>query len=115
MAKPQKEPNKYAKNSDIQPESNLSVLIALMRMGLLLAGIVGISLDLFSKDSGLKSLLSKLFDGSNMILIPVIIVGLLYVNYLISSPSKSSKKRTGDLPMYAMMGFGVFYVFKWLL
>lgn len=115
MAKLQKDPNKYAKNQNIQPESNLSVLIALMRMGLLFAGIIGIALDIFTKDSGLRVLLGKLFDGSNMILIPIIILGLLYINYLISAPGKSSKKKMGDLPMYAMMGLGVFYVFKWLI
>jgi hypothetical protein len=35
--------NKYAKNKDIQPESKLSVLLAMVRMSLVLVCIAGIA------------------------------------------------------------------------
>lgn len=115
MAQYQKEPNKYAKNKGIQPESKMSVLIAVIRMSLMLAGIIVISIDIFRPNSWLKVILGKIFDsGSSLILIAVIVLILLYINYLISSPNKSSKKKIGDLPMYTMMLIGAIYVFNFV-
>lgn len=107
------EPNKYLKNKDIEPESKLSVLFATLRMGLMLAGIVGLAFELF-RDNGLFSQgLSKLFESSTtMMLIPVIIFLMWLLNRWFSSPNKSETKKSGDLPMYIMMAIGAYYLFK---
>lgn len=111
MAK--QDPNKYLKNKDIKPESKASVLGAVVRMGLMLVGIIGLALELFREDGWISTLLSKLFESTtSMLMIPVIILALWLLNRWISSPNKSETKKSGDLPMYFMMAVGVFYLFR---
>ena len=70
------DPNKYTKNKDIQPESKLSVLVATVRMGLMLVGIIGIAMEMFSDGGWLKTILGKIFESTtSMLSIPVIIIG----------------------------------------
>lgn len=45
-------------------------------------------------------------------LIPVIIVVGWLFNHFISSSAKGEKKKTGDIPMYAMMLIGAYYVYR---
>ena len=107
------DPNKYIKNKDIRPESRLSVFLSVIRLGLMLVGIVGIAMEFFRDDGWLKMLLSKIFESStNMLSIPVIILVLWFINRITSSANKSEMARGGDLPMYAMMAIGAYYVFK---
>lgn len=107
------DPNKYLKNKDIEPESKLSVLIATVRMGLVIAGIIGIAMEMFRENGWLSKLLNKLFESTTtMMFIPVIIFVLWLLNRWISSPNKSETKKSGDLPMYIMMAIGAFYLFR---
>ncbi len=107
------DPNKYLKNKDIEPESKLSVLIATVRMGLVVAGIIGIAMEMFRENGWLSKLLNKLFESTTtMMFIPVIIFVLWLLNRWISSPNKSETKKSGDLPMYIMMAIGAFYLFR---
>ncbi len=107
------DPNKYAKNKDINPESKLSVLFATVRMGLMLAGIAGLAYELFKEDGLFSKIMSKLFESTtSMMLIPVIIFGLWLLNRWFSSPNKSETKKSGDFPMYIMMAIGAYYVFR---
>ena len=107
------DPNKYLKNKDIKAESKLSVLIAIVRMGLVLAGIIGIALEMFRENGWLSKLLGKLFESTTtMMFIPVIIFVLWLLNRWISSPNKSETKKSGDFPMYIMMAVGVYYLFR---
>ena len=107
------DPNKYLKNKDIKAESKLSVLIAIVRMGLVLAGIIGIALEMFRENGWLSKLLGKLFESTTtMMFIPVIIFVLWLLNRWISSPNKSETKKSGYFPMYIMMAVGVYYLFR---
>lgn len=107
------DPNKYSKNKDIQPESGLSVFLSAVRMGLMLIGIIGIAMEVFRDDGWLKALLAKIFQSStNMLAIPVIIIVLWLINRITTSPNKSEMAKGGDLPMYIMMAFGTYYLFR---
>ena len=109
------EPNNYLIYKDIKPESKFSVLVAMVKMGLLLLGIAGIAMDFFREDGILKKLLGKLFESTaSMMMIPVIILVLWFLNRWISSASKSETKKSGDLPMYVMMLVGAYYLFRLL-
>jgi membrane protein insertase Oxa1/YidC/SpoIIIJ len=109
------DPNRYSKNKDIKPESKVSVLAAIGRMGLMLIGIVGIAMEFFSDDGWLKTALGKLFESTtSMMLIPVIIFALWLLNRWMSSANKSETKKSGDVPMYAMMAVGAYYLFRYL-
>lgn len=109
------DPNKYIKNKDINPESKSSVLVATVRMGLMLVGIVGIAMEIFREDGWLKMLLGMIFQSTtSMLSIPVIIFVLWLLNRWMSSANKSEIKKSGDFPMYVMMAVGAFYLFKLL-
>ncbi len=107
------DPNKYSKNKDITPESKRSVFYSVISMGLMLVGIIGIAMEMFRDDGWLKTLLHKLFQSTtNMMAIPVIILVLWLLNRLMTSPNKSETSKSGDLPMYAMMAVGAYYLFR---
>ena len=110
MAK--KDANKYSKNANINPESHLNSIFAMLRMGLMLAGIFGITFELFRENGWLSKLLGDVFDSTtNMLLAAVALLGLWLLNRWISTPNKSETKRAGDIPMYAMMVAGVYYLY----
>lgn len=107
------DPNKYAKNKDIKPESLLGNLAAVGKMGLMLVGIIGIAMEFFKSDGVLSTLLSKLFQSTTtMLFIPVIIFVLWLLNRMMSSNKKGETNKSGDLPMYIMMAIGAFYLFR---
>lgn len=107
------EPNKYLKNQNITPESKSSVMIAMIRIGLMLCGIIGIAFEMFRGDGWLSTLLGKLFESTtSMMMIPVIALALWFINRMISSQSKSETKKSGDIPMYAMMAVGAYYLYR---
>lgn len=110
------DPNKYSKNKDIQPESKLSVLIATVRMTLVIAGIAGIAIEMFRENGWLSTLLGKLFASTtSMLLIPVIIFIMWFLNRWISSPNKSETKKSGDFPMYIMMAIGAYFLIRFYI
>lgn len=107
------DPNKYSKNANINPESLLSSILAVLRMGLMLVGIFGITFELFRKNGWLSKLLDGIIDSTaSMLLIVVALLGLWLLNRWLSSPNKSETKRVGDIPMYAMMAAGAFYIYR---
>lgn len=115
MKKRPTDPNKYSKNIDIVPESKMSVFLSFVCMGLMLTGIIGLTLELFREGGWIKTLLNKIFQNTtSMMAIPVIIFGLWLLNRWITSPNKSEVLRAGDLPMYAMMAVGAYYLFRLL-
>ncbi len=109
------DPNKYSKNKDIKPESLLSNLAAIGRMVLMLVGIIGLAMEMFREDGWLKRLLAKIFQSTtSMLSIPVIILVLWLLNRWMTSPNKSETAKNGDLPMYAMMAVGAYYLYMLL-
>lgn len=111
MAK--QDPNKYSKNANITPESHVSSIFAMLRMGLMLVGIFGITFELFRENGWISKLLGDLIDSTaNMLLIVVALLGLWLLNRIFSSPGKSETTRAGDIPMYAMMAVGAFYIYR---
>jgi hypothetical protein len=107
------DPNKYAGNDKIKPDSPFGTVKAIVAMLLMLLGIVGIAMEFF-KDAGIfKTLLSKLFESTtSMMMIPVIGVAIWLFNKWTSTPSKTEKRKAGDIPMYLMMAVGAFYLFR---
>ena len=107
------DPNKYSKNKDIKPETALSGILAALKMGLLILGLIGLAIELFKEDGWLKTLLAKLFESTTtMLFIPVIIFALWLLNRMMSSNKKGEVNKSGDLPMYIMMGIGAYYLFR---
>ena len=110
-----KEPNKYAKNKDIQADTLLKTLSSVAGMALLLVGLLGIAMEFFKGDGVLGSIWDWLWqDTSHLIAIPVAAVVLWLFNRFMTSSAKGEKKKTGDIPMYVMMAIGAFYVFRFI-
>ena len=114
MAAPlKKEPNKYAKNKDIQADTLLKTLSSVAGILLVLFGLVGIGLEFFREGGWLKTAFAWLFESTtHMMFIPVIIFSGWLFNHFMTSSAKGEKKKSGDIPMYAMMLMGVFYVYR---
>jgi hypothetical protein len=107
-----RDPNKYSKNADIKPESKLSVLLAILRLVLMLIGIFGVAFELFREDGWLSKLLGDIFNSTtNMLLAALVLSGLWLLNRWISNPQKTQSRGIGDIPMYAMMAVGAYYLY----
>jgi hypothetical protein len=116
MAAPQKkDPNKYAKNADIQADTLVKTLTSVGGLILMLTGLAGIAMEFFKEGGWLKTALSWLFDTTtHMMFIPVIIFALWMMNRMMSSANPGESKKAGNLPMYIMMAIGAFYLFQFV-
>ena len=116
MPAPKKnDPNKYAKNANIQADSLIKTLSSVGGLILMLIGLAGIAMEFFKDGGWLKTALSWLFDSTtHMMLIPVIIFVLWLMNRMMSSTNPNESKKSGNIPMYAMMAVGAFYVFRFI-
>jgi nitric oxide reductase large subunit len=114
MAAPlKKEPNKYAKNADIKADTLSKTIVSTASFALMIIGIIGIAKEFFKGSGFIPTALSWLFDStSHMMFIPVIILVLWLLNKLMSTPHKNESKKAGNIPMYAMMAVGAFYLFR---
>lgn len=98
---------------NIKPDSLVETILATIRLGLCLLGIIGLSVETFRDDGWLKRGLSSLIDSESLLVaIPLIFIGLFLVNRLLSAPTNAKTTWVGDLPLYLMMGIGGFFLFK---
>jgi hypothetical protein len=114
MAPPlKKDPNKYAKNADIQADTLLKTMTSAGGILLMFIGLIGIAMELFKGGGWVGTIFKWLFDSTtHMMFIPVIIFALWLLNLWMSSAAIGEKKKSGDVPMYIMMAVGAYYVFK---
>jgi nitric oxide reductase large subunit len=116
MAAPQKkEPNKYAKNKDIQADSLVKTLVSAVSMILMFIGLGGIAMEFFKDGGVLKTSLGWLFESTtHMLFIPVIFFVLWLLNRMMSSTNPNESKKSGNIPMYIMTAIGAFYLFRFV-
>ena len=116
MAVPKKnDPNKYAKNADIEADSLVKTISSVAGLILVLVGLIGIAMEFFKDGGWLKTALSWLFDTTtHMMFIPVIIFTLWLMNRRMSSTNPDKSKKSGNIPLYVMMAVGAFYVFRFI-
>ena len=70
-------------------------------------------METFRDDGWLKRALSSLINSESLLIaVPLIFIGLFLVNRLLSAPVDAKTSWVGDLPLYLMMGIGVFFLFK---
>jgi hypothetical protein len=95
-----------------KPDSLLATLAAVGRFGLMIIGLIGLSVEIFRDNGWLHQLLGKLFSSSlSLAAIPIAILVIYLVNrWLSASDGKASVK--GDLPLYFMMAIGAFFLFN---
>ncbi|MEZ0233062.1 MAG: hypothetical protein ACAH12_09490 [Methylophilaceae bacterium] len=97
------------------PDSLVKVLISIFQFGLLLIGLIGLSVEFFKDDGGLRQLLSKMMDSSlGLFWIPIVIAVLYLLNRWLSGKVEGKNTSRGNFPLYAMMAIGAFFVYQLL-
>ena len=95
-----------------KPDTLITTLVALSRIGLMLMGLIGLSVEIFRDNGWLKQLFRKMLDSpATLAAIPVVIIVIYLLNrWMATDSGKASAK--GDLPLYLMMAIGAFFVFR---
>ncbi len=98
---------------DKKPDSLLETMLALGRMGLMLLGIIGIAYEIFRENGLLKQWLKSLLSSTGGLVSAVVLAFVLYLfwRWINSAPDGNATKR-GDIPLYAMMAIGAFFLYR---
>lgn len=105
--------SKPVQNPEAKPESLLSTLLAVLRLGLMLIGIIGLAVHLFHDEGWLDQALAWIFSGTwTMLAIPGAILALYLANRWLTTPRRGELSKRGDIPMYAMMAVGLLFLFR---
>jgi len=95
------------------PDSLAKVMVALFQVGLVLVGLIGLSVEFFRDNGILKQTLNKMLNSSlGLWSIPLAILALYILNKWINSQSSGKASKRGNLPMYLMMAIGAFFTFR---
>jgi hypothetical protein len=93
-------------------DSVFTTLAAVGRLGLMLIGLIGLSVEIFRDKGWLKQLLGKMLDSPlGLASFPIAIVILYLLNLWLSGAS-NGKVAKGDFPMYFMMAVGAFFLYE---
>lgn len=101
------------KYEDKKADSTVDTILAVARVGLMLVGLIGIAVEMFREDGLLKRWLKSLFSSTEGFITALVIVVVLYFfwRWINDAPGGNASKR-GDIPMYAMMAVGAFFLFR---
>lgn len=94
-------------------DSLLATLLASARVGLMLVGIGGLAIVMFREDGLLQQGLAFMLGSGTRLVVTLFAAFLLYLfwRWLNAAPGGGTTKR-GDIPMYAMMALGAFFLFR---
>lgn len=95
-----------------QADSLLDTLLAVGRFGLMLIGIIGISVEIFRDNGWLKQLIGKAFASPGTLLLIPLAIGALYVLDKVITNAAGTASKKGDIPLYIMMAIGAFFLFR---
>lgn len=107
---------KYQKQKTHKPETMLSTVLAFIQVGLVVVGLIGVSIRLFSDKGWLQQWLNSLMRAE---LARTIIVGLLIfvAGYLLKNWMDSGDGKQGiiaDALLYLMMVIGIYFVYNFI-
>lgn len=98
-----------------KPESLMMVLKAGSQFGLVIIGIIGVAVSVFSEGGLLPVFFDKLtnLDGDLLIMVPLLLLFLYVVKtWFEKAYGKSSSSVLGNLALYIMMGIGLFFLYR---
>jgi hypothetical protein len=101
------------KYEDKKVDSPIDTILAAGRVGLMLLGIVGIAVEIFRDDGLLKQWIKHLFSSTEGFITALVIAAALYFfwRWINAAPGGQTSRR-GDIPLYAMMAIGVFFLYR---
>lgn len=101
-----------------KPESLMSVLKAGAQFVLMILGIIGLTILIFSEDGWLATFMRKLtqIDSfGSLLIIPLAIIAIYIARVWFEKTfAKSSAAVIGNFAMYVMMAIGAFFLFRLL-
>lgn len=96
-----------------KPDTLLATLLAVGRFSLVIVGLIGISVHIFRDGGWLNMLFGRMFASNSWLLIfPLVLVVVYLANRWISTVPDDKPYTRGDIPLYIMMGVGVFFLVK---
>lgn len=95
-----------------KPDSLVDTLLAVGRFGLMLLGIIGISVEIFRDNGWLKQLIGKAFASPGTLLFIPLAIGALYLLDKAITNAAGTASKKGDIPLYIMMAIGAFFLFR---
>jgi hypothetical protein len=95
-----------------KPDTLVETLLAVGRFGLMMLGIIGISVEIFRDDGWLSQLLDKAFASPGTLLLIPLVLGVLYLLDKAITNAAGTASRKGDIPLYMMMTVGVFFLYR---
>ncbi len=107
------DPNRYSKNQDIRPDSAWQIAQALLTMGLILCGMIGLAVHLFGGNFSPTEWLAWLIASPlNMILAAILLLAAFFFHRYISHISNQQRRSASDLPVYLMMLIGAYFIYQ---
>lgn len=110
-------PKKKEEISKEKPESLMTVIKAGSMFGLVVIGIIGSAVSLFSGDGIVAQLFSKItdLDTDALVVIPIFLGALYFIKvWFEKSTGKSSAEVLGNMALFLMMGLGLYFLYNLL-
>lgn len=111
-------PKKKEEISKEKPESLMMVLKAGSMFGLVVIGIIGSAISLFSGDGIVAQLFGKLtdLDADALIVVPIFLGALYFIKiWFEKTTGKSSTEVLGNMALFLMMGLGLYFLYNLLV
>lgn len=109
------DPNRYSKNRTIKPDGAWQILQAFITLGLMVCGFIGIAVHVFGSDAGptdwLQWITASAWNGA---LTVIGLVSAFAFHRYITHISSQQRRSASNLPVYAMMLLGAYFVYRLL-
>lgn len=107
------DPNRYSKNRTIRPDGPWQILKALLTLGLMVCGFIGIAVHVFGSDHSPTEWLQWITASPlNAALLVIGLLAAFAFHRYITHISTQQRRSASDLPVYAMMLLGAYFVYQ---
>lgn len=109
------DPDRYATQRNIRPDSRWKVLQSLLTLALILCGLTGIGIHVFNGHFKLLHVVYWIKSSAIHAVLTMIGVLLLYLFHrYVTTISDAKHQSASNLPVYFMMMMGVFFIIRLL-
>lgn len=107
------DPNRYSKNSTIRPDGPRQIVQALLTLGLMLCGFIGIAVHVFGSNQGPMDWVQWIMASTlNMVLTATGLLAMFAFHRYITHISTQQRRSASNFPVYAMMLLGAYFIYR---
>jgi len=107
------DPNRYSKNSTIRPDGPRQIVQALLTLGLMLCGFIGIAVHVFGSNQGPMDWVQWIMASTlNMVLTAAGLLATFAFHRYITHISTQQRRSASNFPVYAMMLLGAYFIYR---